>query len=94
MNEKKRKDRCETCKFWDEGGSLVEGHGECHRNAPSPLLDLVVVDHNSSYAAFWPDTGPNDWCGEWKPLQIGIPVKTATALTADQCDPSNWTMGQ
>lgn len=72
-----RKERCETCRFWeclgrDEGG---ESHGQCHRNPPvmAPLIeafhDWFGNPSNVLYGlqrGMFPITDSIDWCGEWQ----------------------------
>ena len=43
---------CGTCRFYEDG--------DCHRYPPQ----LVSPNQLSWY----PDVGPEDWCGEWQSL--------------------------
>ena len=43
---------CRTCPFFLEGDARNDSLGTCQRNAPAPGL------------RFWPQTLPDDWCGE------------------------------
>ena len=57
------KEKCMTCRFHD--GVL------CRKNAPVPLLTHdsdVGYDEEGSWrpTAWWPETGPEEWCGEYK----------------------------
>jgi hypothetical protein len=59
-------ERCEACKFWNETGGSDSGLvGECHRNAPSPILCEKPVDSNFRYA-LWPVTADQQWCGDFE----------------------------
>ncbi len=62
---------CANCKFWrksDDGGL-------CHRYPPTPvgIHHHVSTTENqdgdryieSSTVSFWPETGPEHWCGEF-----------------------------
>lgn len=50
--------RCDTCGQWRKGHS---GLGDCRRYAPREL------DRNNAAWAIWPQTFPEQWCGEWRP---------------------------
>lgn len=64
-----RQERCETCRFWEEGDS--RGVGECHRLPPS-LIEGQFVDRTDVVfpkeprRRVFPETDNGDWCGEWR----------------------------
>jgi hypothetical protein len=51
---------CETCPYWE---SLDCNLGYCRRRAPRPYSDLMS-EHEERFAAEWPSSTPDDWCGE------------------------------
>jgi|APFre7841882590_1041340.scaffolds.fasta_scaffold14013_2 hypothetical protein len=54
--------RCETCDYWQQLTAEQEDladYGRCHRHSPMVTGSLS--------RARWPETGRNDWCGEWAP---------------------------
>ncbi len=71
-----RPDRCETCRFWevyhlDPDDDPQYEPGECHRHPPTLLQSdkLRRTDGNGNIyigKAWWPETMPGDWCGEWE----------------------------
>ena len=55
---------CETCKFWCKEPAYTKG--ECRRFPPS-LYTTVEGDSSnvrSNTPTGFPDTRPDDWCGE------------------------------
>jgi len=68
--------RCKDCKFWegfiddDEKESL----GQCRKHAPklrALLLSDSIKDNDDDGESIgregiWPDTTPDDWCGEFQ----------------------------
>lgn len=56
---------CQHCIFWGE-------HSECRRRAPGPVLaGQLELGGNSLYEAVWPETRPDDWCGDAVPRSDG-----------------------
>ena len=56
---------CEKCKYWTETGGTDSGLvGECHRNAPPPVLIDASSTANVRYAV-WPVTQDKNWCGKF-----------------------------
>ena len=54
---------CKSCRyFYDSAGSW----GECHRNAPSPLLYSPEDKEILKTLVLWPSVIEEEWCGEWK----------------------------
>jgi len=55
-----KEERCETCHFHD--GVF------CRKNAPLPLLTFRDVMHEENWrpTAWWPETGIEEWCGEYR----------------------------
>lgn len=51
---------CVNCKFWD-GTKSEDGPQMCLRFPPQVFAGKLV-----SHDCTWPDTAPDDWCGEWK----------------------------
>lgn len=53
---------CDACRFWQEE---TEGeYGLCRRLSPR----WHPMDGRSeSFDAHWPETRPEDWCGEYEP---------------------------
>lgn len=66
-----RKERCETCRFWniDEAGDNRDGvvTGGCHRYPPKPFRspDSDLIDFAADSFSF-PIVHAIDWCGEWR----------------------------
>jgi len=71
-NGKETENGCPNCRFWVEIGEKPCASGECHRHAPAPapLATLKIKVTNSGgdpdYAAIWPVTVAEDWCGDWE----------------------------
>lgn len=64
-----RLESCDSCDFW------IDKH--CHRYPPIVIARVMTLGANvnqgrdepevdSSADSEWPETGPNDWCGEWQ----------------------------
>jgi len=54
---------CENCLHWSFEAKFGDNKfGDCHRFPPAVLQDLEHVDY--AVTAF-PQTGMNQWCGEW-----------------------------
>lgn len=58
---------CKGCLFWhspDDGSA-----GECRRRTPLPW---TKPEESEDYTrtAWWPNTAPDDWCGDWAPHAI------------------------
>lgn len=74
-----RKERCETCRFWNADGPASEHPGyadlrECRRHAPVPVqlgnIALSIrLESSTGSECGWPTTAPDDWCGEWEPKE-------------------------
>lgn len=47
---------CSTCRFWT-GAS-------CRRYPP------IVIVIGDDYAPKWPQTHPDEWCGEWQSRKV------------------------
>ena len=65
------RETCKTCRYWQVMESLPH-IGKCKRYPPAsrpPEIHRNPADH-------FPDTRPEDWCGEWtaKPLVPGTPT--------------------
>ena len=59
--------RCETCLFWVKGGDgELKAHGRCHR-FPAVYVGKPVDAAINTRWWRWPNTKPEDWCGEWQP---------------------------
>ena len=63
--------RCLGCKYWCSSESAKDGMGVCRARAPTAILygvyRTLTGDVNASAnEAWWPQTGMNDWCGEFK----------------------------
>jgi hypothetical protein len=53
---------CEKCQAWEEG--LCKRH--------PPILVSVAVDGGGwKLVSRWPETGAEDWCGDWLPHKLG-----------------------
>jgi hypothetical protein len=66
-----RKERCQTCKFWDTHGVAVAEIGICRKNAPvAQKASMKDCEDGTGYSRIplWPETVDDDWCGEWQPL--------------------------
>jgi len=57
---------CKDCKFWDV---IVSTSGHCRRHSPHPEIRRPKENEKpqSNPETTWPCTGPEDWCGEFKP---------------------------
>lgn len=66
-----RKEKCETCRFWDEDGD--DADGICRRYAPRPEMNERGQDGDAweTYPA-WPLTVSTDWCGEWQAIELPV----------------------
>jgi hypothetical protein len=68
-----RKERCETCKFWDR--HEPDGPSPCRRYPPKVMQkqlwqeDKDLTDIDIAYASICPRTLHNCFCGEWKPAE-------------------------
>jgi hypothetical protein len=51
-------ERCETCRFWTPPSKGAVPPCFCKRYPP-----------NGANTARWPQTQPQDWCGEWQAAQ-------------------------
>ena len=56
-----------------EAGVEMGGRGFCRRYPPMPdftrllLANQLEVNRREVFVfAFWPETAPEDWCGEWQ----------------------------
>ena len=87
MNEEKRKERCDTCRFWIGLGNSESG--KCHRYPPvinpavaakiaeeNPEDDSITLgfEHASPKLFHSPVTWDDDFCGEWQAKQVPLPV--------------------
>lgn len=57
-----RAERCDRCRFWQptQDGS---DNGYCLRYPPVPLNNPL---HPGSVLSWWPETAPDEWCGEFQ----------------------------
>lgn len=69
--------RCETCAFWAE-------NSECRRWPP--LYGRVSKSYPGRGP--WPDTSPDDWCGEWRLAAEAGEIEAAMHAVAEMEDPS------
>jgi hypothetical protein len=92
-----REERCELCRFWDGSGEV----GACRRYPPvlnhyylttvqpnprnSDAGDEVSDAACSDVAWFWPITGRDLWCGEFR--SVPPPRAGAGAAAADGAPP-------
>ncbi len=56
---------CKTCLWWIR---MNASEGECHRHAPVPIVGMREAEEPDNFGAYWPETGEDDFCGEWNPL--------------------------
>ncbi|WP_156899520.1 hypothetical protein [Pleomorphomonas koreensis] len=71
---------CETCAFWQREDPLQSKRkeasravfGECRRHAPR--LKFERYDGGDRESA-WPPTGQGDWCGEFRPTDMKLPLE-------------------
>ena len=61
-----RKERCETCRFWDSPRPDAVGYGTCRRFPPIKLMPEEFAEGGHANVGEWPDTASYDWCGEWR----------------------------
>jgi hypothetical protein len=68
---------CANCRFWQpyhDGSAL----GLCHRFPPNFIADVAIAQQvgegTGAFTGFFPETMPNEWCGEW--LAKGAPQAT------------------
>jgi len=81
MNQKPKRQHCETCKwhdvhaFYEMYGERADGMGDmgiCRRNPPIPgvwrlaRLKEDQAREDEFIFAEWPETSEEDFCGEWK----------------------------
>ena len=70
MSEEIIIETCDGCRFWDPEGDRLN-LGLCRKNAPSPTsfpAHYRPEDGRDIIAdVYWPETDPNEWCGEWEP---------------------------
>jgi hypothetical protein len=80
MDSGEREERCGACKWWTNHDAKNSDLGECRRYPPAmglsvrsfpppsgpdgPALDTVRPQDGG-----WPLTFPDDWCGEWAPVE-------------------------
>ena len=68
---------CKGCKFWAD--VIQSRPGTCHRFPPS-LMNRSQQNglHGlAQYDYHFPETSPDDWCGEFKPLSTDATTKEA-----------------
>ncbi len=66
---------CVNCSFWNPGEKDAPNSklGTCQRFPPTPVQNVEWEGHGGNYrqgyeiVSWWPETEPNDWCGEWRP---------------------------
>lgn len=60
---------CSTCRFWEQHEDAFEGF--CRRLPPA--THFRVRGNGNPYDVhawgYWPDTGPDEWCGEHQPAE-------------------------
>ncbi len=61
-----RQERCETCRFWEEGIADAVAWGTCKRFPPQKIEFTVFDEGGCVHEGRWPDTEKDSWCGEWK----------------------------
>jgi hypothetical protein len=96
-----RPGRCGACRFWDGEGWGTAGEvatiGLCRRLPPRPRDDMTGL---------WPETRPDDWCGEFAPrpdapppgaddprplAALGLPTRLVNVLRKeDRIYPEPW----
>jgi len=54
-----RGETCSTCPYYKPDPDPGVDDGECRRRAPT-----VVGSEGGDAYTYWPDTSPDDWCGE------------------------------
>ena len=60
--------KCKDCKWWKESEDSG-GFSYCRRYAPKPFVcssEADAIEGEANRYAKWPDTGADDWCGEFK----------------------------
>ena len=73
-----RQECCERCRFWHRLGKGFGDRGTCHRNPPN--LGIFQAPARMSFVGYWPETEPDDWCGEFVPLE----TRAADAFLREQ----------
>ena len=68
LNEPKRKERCETCRYQMVG---QQRWYECHRKEPQISITKECDDEAIKPVSIWPTVSLNDWCGEYAPKKQG-----------------------
>lgn len=65
-----RKERCETCRFWECTGESppdVEDIGDCHKRPPLVVLNPLILGKTMTR---FPETVREEWCGEWESRSV------------------------
>ncbi len=71
-----RRERCETCRFWDSPHVDQQEDGLCRRHAPR-CFPRKEESETLRYPR-WPLTLNDEWCGEWQPLDPPLPTQETT----------------
>lgn len=51
--------RCDLCEWWQK---VTADEGNCRRRHPIVLINRDI----EQYVTRWPETGEDQWCGEFK----------------------------
>jgi len=55
---------CKNCRWWQIQSAYHEGL--CRKNAPIRTVKIHQEEMDSQFLAVWPETKPEDWCGDWE----------------------------
>ena len=65
MDNRRKCINCNNCNYWEENDNGENPLGDCHRYALRPKWsDLDEI--GDKIRAEWPQTDPDDWCGEFQ----------------------------
>lgn len=65
---------CKDCKFWVPWKDTNINRGDCRVRSPQVVANVSSSTSGdgerelvfTQFDSYWPDTAPDEWCGEWK----------------------------
>ena len=67
-----RKERCETCRFWEEVVQKLGRAGDCRRYPPALPLTAGQPCGDDDALGMFPVVGFKAWCGEWQAMPLPV----------------------